>query len=110
MTTLEQVQAELADGMAPLPELWAYDLSPQAAVLYAWELAKTVLSVQAAAAMSTGADVEEEQPVITEILNGCSAALAGYTHALVVLEVLPQAAEDALVTGAGTPQSGEPVQ
>lgn len=99
MSGLERVQAELAEGMAPLPELWAYDYSPQAALLYAWELAKTVMSMQTAGAQALAGDTDELQPVVTEVLNGVAAALAGYTHALVALEVLPPEAEEAIASG-----------
>ena len=98
-TPLEVAQEELAAAHAPDPRWMEEDLSPHAVLLYCWEQAKVALEVATAAATSLGGPADEEQPVVNEVLNGVSAALAGYTVSLCALEVLPPAALDALKAG-----------
>jgi hypothetical protein len=100
-TALEAAQGELRDAMVPLPSDYLEDLSPQAATLLCWEAAKSLLTILTAAATSLGGDPSEPQPVVSEVLNGAAASLAGLTHVLVALGVLPQEAEDAMVVGTG---------
>ena len=101
MTALEQAQAELSDAMVPMPADYMDDLTPQAGLLLGFELAKFCLTMVTDAAASLGVPDGEEQPTISEVLNGVSAMVAGACHALVALGVLPQAAEDALEVGTG---------
>jgi len=99
MTALEDAQAELAEASVPAPDWIEEDLTPTAALLYCFETTKVGLRVATAAAVSLQADPDDEIPAISALLNGCAAALAGYTHALVALEVLPKEAEEAMLSG-----------
>ena len=101
MTYLDQAQSELADATMPIPSDFLEELSPQAATLWCWEAAKSLLTVLTAAATSLGAGDDEEQPTVTEVLNGAAASLAGLTHVLVALQVLPPEAEEAMTAGLG---------
>lgn len=95
---LEQAQAELADAMVPMPSDYLEDLSPQAAILLCWEAAKSLLTILTAAAQSLATDDDETQPTVSEVLNGAAASLAGLTHVLVALQVLPAEAEEAMAS------------
>lgn len=101
MSMLGAAQAELSDATMPVPGDFLEDLSPQAAGLWCWEAAKSLLTIVTAAATSLGADPSEEQPSVHEVLNGAAASLAGLTHMLVVLDVLPPEAEQAMLAGPG---------
>lgn len=101
MTYLAQAQSELADGAMPIPADFIEELSPQAATLWCWEAAKSLLTVLTAAATSLVAGDDEHQPTVTEVLNGAAASLAGLTHILVALQVLPPEAEEAMAVGRG---------
>lgn len=80
----------------PIPADFIETLSPHAAGLWCWEAAKSLMVVLAAASASLMADNDEEQPTINEVLNGAAASLAGLTHSLVALGVLPPEAEAAI--------------
>lgn len=97
---LVAVQDELAAAMVPWPDDYLQQLSPQAALLVLRQMAMACLTVVTGAAVSLDEDPDGEAGVIAEALNGVSAALAGATHALVALEVLPAEAEQALAEGA----------
>jgi hypothetical protein len=99
MTALEQAQAELADSFTPHPDEFMDAYSPQAALLFLRQVSMACLKVVTGAAASINGGEDEEQPTLNEVLNGVSAAVAGSTHALVALEVLPIEAEEALVKG-----------
>ena len=92
---LRATQEELQDAMAPVPEDYMQDFSPPAALVYARLVAMQALTICMAATASLKLDETEEQPTLTEVLNGCMAAVAGFTHALVSLEVLPKEAGEA---------------
>ncbi len=98
---LELALAELADSMTPHPSEFMADYSPGAALLFLRQVAEQMLGILAGAAASVMAEPDEEQPVLSEALNGVAACLAGSTHALVALGVLPVEAEDALVAKPG---------
>lgn len=99
MTALEFCQAELAGAKAPDPGWIEQDLTPATAIYYGFEVAKVLLTIATAAAASLEEDPNQDQPVMTEVLNGAAFALAGYIHALVALEVLPKSAEEAMASG-----------
>src|SRR5271154_2237916 len=99
VTPLEMCQAELADAKTLTPDFLAEDLTPAAAILWGFEASKVLLTMVTAAAASLDVPEDEEQPVMTEVLNGVSSALAGYMYALVKLEVLPEAALEAIASG-----------
>jgi hypothetical protein len=99
MTALESAQAELSESMVPYPDDFLTDYSPQAALLFLRQCSMVALQMMTAGAVSLGADADETQPVVSEVLNGVSACVAGSTHALVALGVLPVEAEEALVNG-----------
>jgi hypothetical protein len=99
MTPLELVQDELAATKTPTPDFLAEDLTPTAAIYWGFEAAKVLLTITTAAAASLDVPEGEEQPVMTEALNGVSQALVGYLYALVKLEVLPEAALQAIRDG-----------
>lgn len=96
MTPLEMAQAELSDAMVPWPDDYLDDLTPPAAFLVLRQAALVCLKVATGAAASLVDEGSETQPVADEVLNGIAAAVAGSTHALVALGVLPQEAEVAL--------------
>ena len=97
---LDQAQAELARLMWPWPDDYVEEASPPAALLYGRQLAMALLKVATGAVVSLGDDVTDDPAVAHEVLNGVSMAVAGMTHALVALEVLPVEADQALVEGA----------
>jgi hypothetical protein len=98
-TPLQAVQAELAAAMYPWPDDVMDDLTPQAGLVVLRQTAMQCLRMVTDAAGSLAADGNEEQPTISEVLNGVAAAVAGATHALVALGVLPAEAEQALEVG-----------
>jgi len=97
-TALEQAQEELAASMVPWPDDFMGDYTPQAGLLFGRQVAMCLLGMVTDAAASLGSDPAEEEPVVMEALNGVAAAVAGFTHALVALGVLPAEAEEALVS------------
>jgi hypothetical protein len=96
MTLLEDVKQELADHMIPHPDWIDKELGPEAALFYAYQVAEVIMPIAVAACVSLNVDPNEEQPVLSELLNGCAAAYVGYAHALVALAVLPPEAEEAI--------------
>lgn len=100
MTPLEACQAELVDAKVPTPDFLGEDLTPPTILYWCFEAAKIALTAVTAGAASLTEAQDEEQPVMTEVLNGVTFALAGYTHALVALDVLPKQAEEAISSGA----------
>jgi hypothetical protein len=99
VSTLKDAEDELAKAKLPLPAFLEEDVSPPTALYWLWEAAKTGVVIIRAFAENLQLDTSEEQPVLTEAMNGCLAALVGYTHTLVALEVLPPEAEEALARG-----------
>ena len=97
---LAQAQDELARAMVPWPDDYVEDLTPTAALLLARQVSMCALRVATGAVASLVEDPDEEDALMHEVLNGCSAAVAGHTHALVALGVLPEEAEAALTTPA----------
>jgi hypothetical protein len=105
VTPLELCQDELVATKTPTPDFLSEDLTPATAIYWGFEAAKVLLTITTAAAASLDVPEGEEQPVMTEALNGVAMALTGYTYALVQLEVLPEAA--LLAIRAGTmPETG----
>ena len=100
MDALEVAQEELGNTMMPHPDEFMEDYSPQAALLFGRQVAMSCLRISIAAARSLEVADTEEVPTATEVLNGVSAAVVGFTHALVALGVLPQEAEDAFTVTA----------
>ena len=96
---LETVQAELAKLHFPWPADFLPDATPQAALEYARQLASVLLGMVTDAAASLAGPADEEQPTVSEVLNGVAMMVAGATHALVALGVLPVEAEEALSSG-----------
>jgi hypothetical protein len=97
VTALELAQKELSDSMVPWPDDFMTDYTPQAGLLFGRQVAMCLLKMvtDAAASIATGPD--EEEPNVSEVLNGVSMAIAGLTHALVALEVLPAEAEEGMM-------------
>ena len=91
--TLDTVQAELSRAMVPWPDDYVETLTPHAALLVARQMAMAVLKVVTGAAVSLGEDESEPAGALDGVVNGVMAAVAGYTHALVELGVLPPEAE-----------------
>jgi hypothetical protein len=112
VTPLELCQDELVATKTPTPDFLAEDLTPATAIYWGFEAAKVLLTIVTAAAASLDAPEGEEQPVMTEALNGVSQALVGYLYALVQLEVLPKVALEAVEAGQvpdiGTPLAATP--
>ena len=130
MTPLETAQAELAESKTPFPDLFMFDYTPQAGLLFGRQVAMCLLKmVTDAAASLTYASPEvlavdaaddnavmgaldsardEEQPVVSEILNGVAMAVAGLTHSLVAIGLLPAEAEEALSNGVAIPDPINP--
>lgn len=98
-TALEIAQLELGESMVPYPDEFLEDYSPGAAFLFLRQCAMVALKIATGAAASLMDEGEETQPIASEVLNGAAACVAGATHMLVALGVLPPEAEDAL-TGA----------
>lgn len=99
MTALDDARTELGTKAVPMPDFLEEDVTPVTALYWLWEASKVGLGIATAFAQNLQLDGDEEQPVITELLNGASFALAGMTHALVALEVLPKEVEEALGNG-----------
>jgi hypothetical protein len=99
VTPLELVQDELANTHHVEPDFLGQDFTPSTALFWMFGAAQEMLTIITAAAVSLDVPQGEEQSVMTEALNGVSMALVGYTYALVQLEVLPQAALDAIKAG-----------
>ena len=97
---LEAVQGELSRLMWPWPDDYVEEASPPAALFYGRQLAMALLKVATGAVISLGEEAEADPGVAHEVLNGAAMAVAGLTHALVALEVLPVEAEQALEAGA----------
>lgn len=95
-TALELAQAELGESMAPWPDDFMTDYSPQAASLFLRQCAMVALQMATAATASLAEAPDEAEPVASEVLNGIAMAVAGSTHALVALGVLPSEAEAAM--------------
>jgi hypothetical protein len=105
VTPLELVQDELANTHHVEPDFLGQDFTPSTALFWMFGAAQEMLTIITAAAASLDVPEGEEQPVMTEALNGVSMALMGYTYALVQLQVLPQAALDAIRAGT-MPETG----
>jgi hypothetical protein len=99
VTALESVQAELSDAMVPWPDDYVDGLSPQAALLLLRQMAMATMKVVTGATVALEMVDTEDIGAAGEVLNGVAAAIAGPTHALVALEVLPPEAEEALANG-----------
>jgi hypothetical protein len=56
-----------------------------------------LLTMVTDAAASLGSDGEDSVTTLHEVLNGVASMVAGATHALVAIEVLPKEAEEALI-------------
>lgn len=82
------------------------ETSPAAALLFAFDTARAVIAVLGGAVGAAGEADTEATEILSRALNGASAALAGYTHSLVELRVLPTEAEEAIT--AGMPQLFDP--
>jgi hypothetical protein len=112
VTPLELCQDELVATKTPTPDFLSEDLTPATAIYWGFEAAKVLLTITTAAAASLDVPEGEEQPVMTEALNGVAMALTGYTYALVQLEVLPEAAllaiRDGQVPGTGSTLAAVP--
>lgn len=93
---LATVQGELADALIPWPDDYVEELSPQAALLLLRQQAMATAKVLAGATLALDEDPDEEAGALAEVLNGVAACVAGATHALVALGVLPEEAETAL--------------
>src|SRR5579862_582872 len=100
MTPLEMCQAELVDAKVPTPDFLGEDLTPGTILYWLSEAAKIAMTAVNAAALALETPEDEEQPVMTEVMNGTAQALVGYTYALVQLQVLPEAALEAIRSGA----------
>lgn len=96
---LTQCQDELSGLMWPWPDDYVEEASPPAGLLYGRQLAMALLKVAVGAVASIAGDVEDDPTTAHEVLNGVATAVAGFTHALVALEVLPPEAEEALAAG-----------
>jgi hypothetical protein len=118
---LEAVKAELAKLHFPWPADFLPDATPQAGIEYGRQVASVLLGMvtDAAASLAGPAVVlkstdglakavgpaeldtrgDEDQPVVSEVLNGVAMMVVGATHALVALGVLPVEAEEALSVG-----------
>ena len=99
LSPLDLALAELADSFVPHPDDFLESYTPQAAFLFGRQVAMKCLEIATGAAISLGVESDEEVPTVTEVLNGVSMAVAGLTHALVALGVLPPEAEEALTVG-----------
>jgi hypothetical protein len=99
MSALSDCEAELTPAHAVLLESIEEDLTPQAALYFCWEMAKVALTIATAAAASLADPDDDNQPVLSEMINGVSEALAGYTVALMALDVLPPVAGEAMKSG-----------
>jgi len=98
-TILDAAQAELASDMVPWPDDYVETLTPPAALLLGRQMAMVVAKVCTAAMVSLEENEDEPAGVEAEVLNGLAAAVAGFTHAMVALEILPPEAEEALEAG-----------
>jgi hypothetical protein len=96
VTALEAAQAELSESMVPYPDDFLTEYSPQAALLFVRQCSMVALQMVTGAAASLETSPDEDQPVVAEVMNGVAACIAGSTHALVALGVLPVEAEEAL--------------
>lgn len=96
---LDTVQSELSEKMVPWPDDYVEDLSPPATLFLLRQMAMAALKVATGAVLSLKEDGDEENPTLTEVMNGVAAAVAGATHACVALGVLPIEAEDAMASG-----------
>lgn len=94
--TLDQVQGELAKLAVPAPSEWMEDLTPPAALLYMKAVAESAMTIVAGAVKDAPPEGEDADDLAAALVSGCAMALAGATHALVALGVLPEAAEEAL--------------
>ena len=103
LTLKESGQVELRKLGVPLPSEFMVDLSPIAALLFLQDTAEGALRCLTDAVARDNEDGAEVQPVVSEVLNGMTAALAGTIHALVALEVLPPEAEAAMTDAARLP-------
>jgi hypothetical protein len=97
-TALELAQTELSDSMVPWPDDFMTDYTPQAGLLFGRQVAMCLLKMVTDAAASVATGPDEEEPTVSEVLNGVSMAIAGLTHALVALEVLPAEAEEGMLS------------
>jgi hypothetical protein len=95
-TPLEAAKVELSKLGVPMPQDWMESLTPVAALLVLQATAEATLGVLAGAFADPANELDADNPVAGEVLNGVTSGLAGAVHALVALEVLPQAAEDAM--------------
>ena len=96
---LDQAQAELAVSGIPHPETFLKSYSPPAAFLFIRQCSLVLGEMVVDAAITTGKEDGDDQPVVTEVLNSVAQCIAGATHALVALGVLPTEAEEALGEG-----------
>ena len=87
---------ELGAAMVPWPDDYVETLSPLAVLMLCRQMVMATTKVCTGAIADLGADPEANPDVAAGVLNGMAAALAGVTHACVVLDLLPQAAEDDL--------------
>lgn len=92
---LEAVQAELAATMIPWPDDYMADLTPHAAAFYARQVSMAALKCVASMLVEEDQTDPGDDPLASAVVNGSAAGVAGWTHVLVALGVLPAAAEDA---------------
>jgi hypothetical protein len=95
-TPLETAQAELAESKTPFPDLFMFDYTPQAGLLFGRQVAMCLLKMVTDAAAGVAQSDGEDQPTVSEVLNGVAMAVAGLTHALVAIGVLPAEAEEGM--------------
>ena len=101
MSLLESTKAELARSGAPVPQDFVEDWSPHAGLFYGWQTARALLTVVEGASIQETDDPDIDPAIYEEVINGVAQAVAGFTHALVALDVLPAEAEQA-ISGAAT--------
>ena len=100
---IDQVLAELADTMMPHPDEYLDTYTPGAAFMLGRQVYMACLLIAAGASALLAQDDGDNQPVANEVLNGVAMAVAGFTHALVTLDILPKEAEEALAAPLAPP-------
>jgi hypothetical protein len=98
-SALDAVQGELSTAHFPFPADFLSDVSPQAAIEFGRQVAGILLQMVTDAAALIAKEDGDDQPTVNEALNGVAMMVAGATHALVALGVLPVEAEEALAGG-----------
>ena len=96
---LDAANTELAKSMMPHPEEFLPSYSPPAAMLFLRQCCLKLGEMLVAASERTAEEDGDDQPVVVEALNAIAMCIAGSTHGLVALGVLPPEAEEALGDG-----------